>query len=136
MTGNGMASLRMARAWQIIEGYAQLRHSSECKAREGPSIAMQYFAAATNCEATNKIEKGVDSMRTSLSAVETTEERRERLREELEARKATLRILKGMCLWVSGAAMILSAVAGMAEMTHECVLTGMVALAALLYGLA
>ena len=34
-------------------------------------------------------------MRTSLSVVETTEERRERLREELEARKATLRILKG-----------------------------------------
>ena len=67
---------------------------------------------------------------------ETTEERRERLREELEARKATLRILKGMCLWASGAAMILSAVAGMAEMTYECVLTGMVALAALLYGLA
>ena len=67
---------------------------------------------------------------------ETTEERRERLREALEARKATLRIVKGMWLWVSGAAMILSAVAGMAEMTYECVLTGMVALVALLYGLA
>ena len=38
---------------------------------------------------------------------ETTEERRERLREELEARKAARRIIKGMCLWVSGAAMIL-----------------------------
>ena len=74
-------------------------------------------------------------MRTNLVA-ETTEERRERLLEELEARKATLRILKGMCLWVSGAAMILSAVAWMAEMTHECVLTGLVALVALLYGLA
>ena len=67
---------------------------------------------------------------------ETTEERRERLREALEARKATLRIVKGMCLWVSGAAMSLSAVGGMAEMTYECVLTGMVALVALLYGLA
>ena len=75
-------------------------------------------------------------MRTSLSVAETTEERRERLLEELEARKATLRILKGMCLWVSGAAMILSAVAGTAEMTYECVLTGLVALVALLYGLA
>lgn len=75
-------------------------------------------------------------MKTSLAIVETTEERRERLLEELEARKATLRILKGMCLWVSGAAMILSAVAGMAEMTYECALTGMVALVALLYGLA
>ena len=61
---------------------------------------------------------------------------RERLREELEARKATLRIVKGLCLWTSGAAMILSAIAGMAEMTYECVLTGMVALVALLYGLA
>ena len=39
---------------------------------------------------------------------ETTEERRERLREELAARKATLRIVKGLCLWTSGAAMILS----------------------------
>ena len=44
-------------------------------------------------------------MRTNL-AVETTEERRERLREELEARRAARRIVKGMCLWVSGAAMI------------------------------
>lgn len=67
---------------------------------------------------------------------ETTEERRERLREELEARKATLRIVKGLCLWTSGAAMILSVVAGMAEMTYECVLTGLVAIVALLYGLA
>ena len=75
-------------------------------------------------------------MRTSLSVVETTEERRERLHEELEARKATLRILKGMCLWVSGAMMILSAMAGMAEMTYECVVTGFVALVTLLYGLA
>ena len=39
MTGNGMASLRMARAWQIIEGYAQLRHSNEYKAREKRSKA-------------------------------------------------------------------------------------------------
>ena len=67
---------------------------------------------------------------------ESTEERRERLREELAARKATLRIVKGLCLWVSGAAMILSVVAGMAEMTYECALTGLVALVALLYGLA
>ena len=67
---------------------------------------------------------------------ETTEERLERLREALEARKATLRIVKGMCLWVSGATMILSAVAGVAEMTYECVLSGLVALVALLYGMA
>lgn len=75
-------------------------------------------------------------MRNGLEVVETTEERFERLREALEARRATLRIVKGLCLWVSGAAMILSAMAGMAEMTYECVLTGLVALVALLYGLA
>nr|DAZ64806.1 MAG TPA: hypothetical protein [Caudoviricetes sp.]DAZ76807.1 MAG TPA: hypothetical protein [Caudoviricetes sp.] len=67
---------------------------------------------------------------------ESTEERQARLLEELEARKATLRIIKGLCLWTSGAAMILSAVAGMAGMTYECALTGLVALVALLYGLA
>lgn len=76
------------------------------------------------------------NMRNELEVVETTEERRERLREELEARKATLRIVKGLCLWVSGAAMILSAMAGTAEMTYECVVTGFVALVTLLYGLA
>ena len=67
---------------------------------------------------------------------ETTEERRERLREEAEARKAARRIVKGLCLWVSGAARILAARAGTAEMTYECVVTGFVALVALLYGLA
>ena len=74
-------------------------------------------------------------MRTNL-AVETTEERRERLREELEARRAARRIVKGMRLWVSGAAMILSAMAGTAAMTYECIVTGVVALVTLLYGLA
>jgi len=74
-------------------------------------------------------------MRNNLAVVETTEERRERLREELEARKATLRLVKGLCLWVSGAAMILTAMAGIADMTYECVVTGLVALVALLYGL-
>ena len=38
MTGNGMASRRRAMARQIIEGYAQLLHSSECKARAKPCI--------------------------------------------------------------------------------------------------
>lgn len=88
------------------------------------------------------MEEGVGRMRTNLAErlgyepEETTEERRERLREELEARKAARRIVKGLCLWVSGAAMILAAMAGTAEMTYECVVTGFVALVALLYGLA
>ena len=63
-----------------------------------------------------KSKKGEDSMRTNLAG-ETTEERRERLREELEARRAARRSVKGMCLWVSGAAMILSAMAGTAAMS-------------------
>lgn len=75
-------------------------------------------------------------MRTNLATLETIEERRERIREKIEARRAARRIIKGMCLWVSGAAMILSAMAGVAEMTYECVVTGFVALVTLLYGLA
>lgn len=35
-----IATQRQATAWQIIEGYAQLRRSNECKAGEGPSNAM------------------------------------------------------------------------------------------------
>lgn len=85
---------------------------------------------------TNLAEKRIGYEPPEVPEGESLEERRERLREELEARKATLRIVKGLCLWVSGAAMILSAMAGIAEMTYECVLTGMVALVALLYGLA
>lgn len=75
-------------------------------------------------------------MRTNLATLETIEERRERIREKIEARRAARRIIKGMCLWVSGAAMILAAMAGVAEMTYECVVTGFVALVTLLYGMA
>ena len=74
--------------------------------------------------------------RLGVEPEETTEERRERLREDAEARQAARRLIKGLCLWTSGAAMILSAIAGMAEMTYECVVTGFVALVTLLYGLA
>ena len=88
------------------------------------------------------MEEGFGRMRTNLAErlgyepEETTEERRERLREELEARKAALQIVKGLCLWVSGAAMILSAMAGTAAMTYECIVSGFVAVVTLLYGLA
>ena len=81
-------------------------------------------------------------MRTNLAerlgyeSAEETRERQERLLEELRYREAMRRVAKTCCVWLGGAAMILSAVAGMAEMTYECVLTGMVALVALLYGLA
>lgn len=85
---------------------------------------------------TNLAERRIGYEPPEVPEGESLEERRERLREELEARKAARRIVKGMCLWVSGAAMILSAMAGTAEMTYECVVTGFVALVALLYGLA
>ena len=75
-------------------------------------------------------------MRNEMEIAETTEERQERLWDELQYRKTMQREIKSMSMWVGGAAMILSAVAGIAEMTYECVLTVMVALVALLYGLA
>lgn len=39
VTGSGMAKRRWAMAWKIIEGYAKLRHSIECNAREKRSKA-------------------------------------------------------------------------------------------------
>ena len=39
MNCNGIAKLSSAMEWQIIEGYAKLRHSNECKAREKRSNA-------------------------------------------------------------------------------------------------
>jgi hypothetical protein len=118
---------RQSEAW-ICYGMAWQGKDGESKTGKG-------YELNRTAKKRTEIERGVDNMRTNLVA-ETTEERRGRLREELEARKATLRIVKGLCLWTSGAAMILSAVAGMAGMTYECAVTGFVALVALLYGLA
>lgn len=39
VTGSGMAKRRWAMAWEIIEGYAQLRRSNECNARARLSTA-------------------------------------------------------------------------------------------------
>ena len=119
---NAMAGLSVARRCSAMAMHGSAV-PSKGKAKEAQSTERKNQQRGTN-------------MRNELEVAETTEERRERLREELEARKATLRIVKGLCLWVSGAMMILSAMAGIAEMTYECVLTGMVALVALLYGLA
>ena len=52
MTGNGMASLHMAMAWQIIEGYAQLRRSM---AKNRPASQRQRIAMQRT-----EIEKGVE----------------------------------------------------------------------------
>lgn len=66
---------------------------------------------------------------------ETTEERQERLWDELQYRKTMLRVIKSMCLWIGGAALMLSVLACGADMTNEAVLTGAIALGTTLFGL-
>lgn len=66
---------------------------------------------------------------------ETTEERQERLRDELQYRKTMLRVIKSMCLWIGGAALMLSVLACGADMTNEAVVTGAIALGTTLFGL-
>lgn len=43
-------------------------------------------------------------MRNALAVVETTEERRQRINEELEQQRAMVRMVKRLCLWIGGAA--------------------------------
>ena len=59
---------------------------------------------------------------------ETTEERQERLWDELQYRKTMLRVIKRLCLWIGGAAAALAVLACGAEMIHEAALTGAIAL--------
>lgn len=66
---------------------------------------------------------------------ETTEERQERLRDELQYRKTMLRVIKSMCLWIGGAALMLSVLACGADMTNEAIVTGAIALGTTLFGL-
>lgn len=66
---------------------------------------------------------------------ETTEERQERLWDELQYRKTMLRVIKSMCLWIGGAALMLSVLACGAEMVNEAVVTGAIALGTTLFGL-
>lgn len=66
---------------------------------------------------------------------ETTEERQERLRDELQYRKTMLRVIKSMCLWTGGAAAVLAVLACGAEMVNEAVVTGAIALGTTLFGL-
>ena len=125
------------RVAELSERYANL----EKRDREKTENCKRLLALVESAERLPEDEGGRRMItklaeRLGYEPEETTEERRERLREEAEARKAARRIVKGLCLWVSGAAMILAAMAGTAEMTYECVMTGFVALVALLYGLA
>lgn len=66
---------------------------------------------------------------------ETTEERQERLWDELQYRKTMLRVIKSMCLWIGGSALMLSVLACGADMTNEAVVTGAIALGTTLFGL-
>lgn len=73
-------------------------------------------------------------MRNALAVVETTEERRARLRAQREEIAAISRILKGVCLYVGGAATIMAVIACGAEMQTEAIVTGVIAAATTLYG--
>lgn len=73
-------------------------------------------------------------MRTNLAVVETTEERRARLQAQREEIAAISRILKGVCLYIGGAATIMAVIACGAEMQMEAIVTGVIAAGTTLYG--
>lgn len=76
-------------------------------------------------------------MRDKLAALperESTAERRERLQVQREEIAAISRILKGVCLYVGGAATIMAVIACGAEMQTEAIVTGVIAAATTLYG--
>lgn len=74
-------------------------------------------------------------MKNALAAVETTEERRQRINEELEQQRAMVRMVKRLCLWIGGAAAALAVLACGAEMVNEAIATGAIALGTTLFGL-
>ena len=74
-------------------------------------------------------------MRNALAVVETTEERRHRINEELEQQRAMVRMIKRLCLWIGGAAAALAVLACGAEMVNEAVVTGAIALGCTTFGL-
>ncbi len=74
-------------------------------------------------------------MRNALAVVETTEERRQRINEELEQQRAMVRMVKRLCLWIGGAAAALAVLACGAEMVNEAVVTGVIALGCTTFGL-
>lgn len=73
-------------------------------------------------------------MKNELEIRETTEDRRERLWGELQYRKTMLRVAKNMCMWIGGAALMLSVIACGADMTNEAVVTGAIALGCTAFG--
>ena len=65
---------------------------------------------------------------------ETTEERRERLFDEWQYRKALRRVEKVCSLWVGGVAFAMAVIAGYAELTDAAVITGAIALGCTVFG--
>lgn len=65
---------------------------------------------------------------------ETTEERQERLWDELQYRKTMRRVAKVCSLWVGGVAFAMAAIAGYAELTDAAVITGAISLGCTVFG--
>lgn len=74
-------------------------------------------------------------MRTNLArAEETTRERRARLREEMQYRRALRLIVKTCCIWLGGAAYVLAVIAGYGHMMDVAAVTGAIAIGLSVYG--
>lgn len=76
-------------------------------------------------------------MRTNLARVEpeeTTRERRGRLREEMQYRRALRLIVKTCCIWLGGAAYVLAVIAGYGHMMDVAAVTGAIAIGLSVYG--
>lgn len=74
-------------------------------------------------------------MRTNLArAEETTRERRARLREEMQYRRAMRLIVKTCCIWLGGAAYVLAVIAGYGHMMDVAAVTGAIAIGLSVYG--
>ena len=65
---------------------------------------------------------------------ETTEERRARLFDEWQYRKALRRLAKVCSLWVGGVAFAMAVIAGYAELTDAAVITGAISLGCTVFG--
>ena len=78
-----------------------------------------------------------NTMRTNLARVEpeeTTRERRARLREEMQYRRALRLIVKTCCIWLGGAAYVLAVIAGYGHMMDVAAVTGAIAVGLSVYG--
>ena len=74
-------------------------------------------------------------MRNAFAVVETTEERRQRINEELELQRAMVRMVKRLCLWIGGAAAALAVLACGAEVINAAVVPRAIARGTTLFGL-